>query len=51
MQYTKPNVLSTSKADSAIKSGAHGNIKQSVNADSLNMNVKNSTTSAYEADE
>jgi len=51
MTYTKPNVLATMNANSAIQTGANGSIKQSVNADSHNSKELNSTSSAYGADE
>jgi len=58
MQYTKPNILTTTKASVAIQNGtgrtAHGLNKRGVNADNPNgpnPQLIMSTTSAYEADE
>jgi hypothetical protein len=51
MQYTKPNVLSTTKANAAIQTGNGSGAKLGVQLDSKNQIQMNSTTGAYEADE
>jgi hypothetical protein len=56
MQYTKPNLLATVRADAAIQDGTgaseHNGTKMSIKADFRNGPLPHtSTTGAYEADE